>query len=192
MSLLRLAARATGLAVMVHLVQAQSVCPKNCENACSQQTFATCTGVDCTNTGTGSVLTCQGALFGDASSATCAGGACQNSQMQGSSTVTCTGTDTCKNSRANQSKIDCLDSACDSAQFHSSAVFCEQGLACGGSTVFQACTCCDGYSISCDGATSCTADPVGFCSSTFLGRTCAEWGNPACTAYDIRTFQDYI
>ena len=189
MPLLQLAARATGLAVAVHLAQAQSVCTENCQNSCSQQTFSACTGVDCTNTVTGSVVTCQGALFANASSVTCAGGACQNAQVDGSSTVSCTGTDTCKNTRVNQSKIDCLDSACEGTQFQSSAVYCEEYFACGGSTVFQACSCCDGYSTSCEGATSCTADPVGFCSSTFLGRTCAEWGNPFCSTYDIRTYQ---
>ena len=189
MSLVRLAARTPWLAVAVHLAHGQSVCTENCQNSCSQQTFSACTGVDCTNTVTGSVATCQGALFGDASSVTCAGGACQNAQMEGSSTVSCTGTDTCKNAMVNQSKIDCLDSACESALFIASAVFCEEYFACSGSTFFQACTCCDGYSSNCGGTTSCMADPIGFCSSTFLGRTCAEWGNPVCSAYDIRTFQ---
>ena len=160
----------------------ENACTEICPDSCAQVSLSACTGVNCTNTVAGSVTTCQAALFNDVSNVTCVDGACQNTRVQGSSTASCSGTDTCINVQVNQSKIDCLEAACESAQFHSSAVYCEDYSTCT-TSLFFTCSCCDGYSTICGNQPSCQA--VAFCSDLFLGRTCKEWGNPACADVSV-------
>lgn len=165
------------------LVQAQTAgCSENCQNSCAQSSFTDCT-VDCTNTVAGSVETCQAVSFAGGSTATCADGGCQNAKAEGGTTVACSGDDSCLRLQTNQSTIECLGDSCNSAQFHASAVYCEAYSACSSARYFT-CSCCDGYASNCGGLPSCEA-AADFCSNTFLGRTCKEWGNPACA--DVAT-----
>jgi len=67
--------------------------------------------------------------------------------------------------------------------FYGSQVSCDGFSACSSSFLFS-CSCCTGYA--CDGVVpSCTSDPVGFCASQFLRRTCKDWGNPVCDTITV-------
>ena len=101
------------------------------------------------------------------------------------------GESSCLESEFRRAMVYCYDGACTDAVFVASAANCETYAACDGTTLFQACTCCDGSATNCDAAASCKDDPIGFCSSTFLGRTCAEWGNPVCLPYAISKFVNH-
>jgi len=158
-----------------------------------------CDGDSCVGSSlTGSILcdnknnaaataTCSGAAFSNAT-AICDAGACPLAEFVDSE-VTCfdtVGDRSCLDSEFFRTRANCYDNSCINAIFTASAVYLNPYSAGSGDTYFQACSCCDGYASNCAGETSCTADPIAFCSSSFLGRTCAEWGNPICAPYTIR------
>jgi len=133
-------------------------------------------------------VTCQQATFTDAQ-VYCDSGACRQSDFT-DSTVDCDDNiddASCFSSEFRRSTVNCFDNSCDDSLFVASAVYCEQFSACSGETYFRACSCCDGYY--CSEEPSCVANPLEFCQTQFLGRTCAEWGNPVCEAYTIGKFQ---
>ena len=98
----------------------------------------------------------------------------------------------CKTSTFSRTVVDCLgDVSCMQyslfgniyATFIVSQVNCTGTHSCE-SAPFLACSCCEG---DCDGneAPPCTEDNGGFCNSTYLGRSCASWGNPTCQGMEI-------
>jgi len=110
--------------------------------------------------------------------------ACQNADIT-DSTVECDGRSSCKSATFRRSDVRCSDRkdyACMYAEFISSAVSCEDGFYTCESTLFDPCSCCDGVDCP-NGIPRCTGSGLqDFCSSTYLGKTCKDWGNPACNA----------
>ena len=108
------------------------------------------------------------------------------------SQVHCAG-QSCTSSLFNQSSVTCEAKTCSRGpsdfyhemdpytMFYTSAVTCERG-ACAISD-FTSCSCCDGegcpiLDLEGEYLPSCYAQD--FCSTLFMGKTCAEWGNPVC------------
>eukprot|EP00563_Minutocellus_polymorphus_P002529 CAMPEP_0181040278 /NCGR_PEP_ID=MMETSP1070-20121207/10959_1 /TAXON_ID=265543 /ORGANISM="Minutocellus polymorphus, Strain NH13" /LENGTH=539 /DNA_ID=CAMNT_0023118269 /DNA_START=674 /DNA_END=2289 /DNA_ORIENTATION=+ len=111
--------------------------------------------------------------------------ACQSADIT-ASTVECVGRSSCYGATFRQSDITCSDLqwyACRDAKFIASAVTCQDGYYTCDEDEFYPCSCCKSPSPDCH-AEPCfdrmtrTADS--FCSSTFLGKTCKDWGNPIC------------
>jgi hypothetical protein len=171
------------LVLFLKVVRGLDFCPEQC-----QGNFSHCEAI-CNNAGAAadaSIVTCQYSTF-DGATATCSYGACRYSDFIDSN-VTCGGDgSTCGISSFNHSVVSCLSDSCSDARFFSSAVTCDGYYSCGASTLFSACSCCDGNSCP-SGYPSCTVDPVAFCDKTFLGRNCQEWGNPVCDGLFIGRF----
>ena len=115
--------------------------------------------------------------------------------------------DACKGAKIDESDVECVqdrscyqtifrnstvhchgtsDHNCESAQFFASAVACERGgynPSCEYS-YFYPCSCREKTGGGGTGGPMCYDSITGkaddFCSSTFLGRTCKDWGNPVC------------
>ena len=99
------------------------------------------------------------------------------------SSVACLGDDTCSSSRFTRSQVNCAASDCKNSDFFSSQVICDSSgedsslyTSCD-YVLIGRCSCCDGTDCP-DGSTSC--DSPDFCASTYLGRTCKDWGHPLC------------
>jgi hypothetical protein len=131
-------------------------CEQTCDSgSCVQSNFSQC-NVECDNTGISTVVgSCQSANFDTKSNVSCSAGACRSAIFSDRSEVTC---------------VD--ESSCGDSTILESTVICNTGVA------FTPCSCCDGYCPT--GMQSCKENTLGFCSSTYLGQNCQEWGNPAC------------
>ena len=92
------------------------------------------------------------------------------------SVVTCSGPNSCGGS----------------VTFKTSAVTCEaanNATACNSESIrLEECSCCDGEHCPSEGNVPSCKDPS-FCSTVYLGKTCAEWGNPVC---DFDSFLDTV
>ena len=132
--------------------QGQAPCTENCVDACAQGSFADCQ-VTCNNTVADAVTTCQAATF-DRPRCSALTGPVKTFKFRKAVPSPAPGKVRVCNVQSNQSTIECLSNACDNAQFHASAVFCEPYYACGSAWFFE-CNCCDGYSSSCGTAPSC-------------------------------------
>lgn len=109
--------------------------------------------------------------------------------------VRCNGNAACRGTSFFQSAVDCSTSQCGGSQLYASYVNCTTtyDATCRGVELFR-CSCCDCGSCP-DGVPLCFStgqgedDPatatLDFCSSLYLGRTCKEWGNPACANADL-------
>lgn len=88
----------------------------------------------------------------------------------------------CSDSAFISSLVECLgsDSCNYETEFYAAATTCEGGSC--SDAYFYACSCCDGGGCPTD-IPSCLDDPIGFCSSTYLGISCKDWGNPVCAAF---------
>jgi hypothetical protein len=152
-------------------------CEQTCNSgSCVQSNFSQC-NVECDNTGITTVVgTCQSANFDNKSNVSCSAGACRSAIFSDKSEVMCVDESSCGDSTILESTVTCNEGSCAGAHLYSSALTCDV-LACTG-VAFTPCSCCDGYCPS--GMQSCKENTVGFCSSTYLGQNCQEWGNPAC------------
>ena len=113
--------------------------------------------------------------------------ACRSAEFS-DSVVSCYGKTSCYGSVFHRSEVTCSKdkySPCSYSKFHASAVVCENTGDYFGScnfATFEPCSCCDGPDCP-TGIASCSGSGLqGFCSSIHLGKTCKEWGNPACNA----------
>jgi hypothetical protein len=119
----------------------------------------------------------------------CVSGSCDDSVVS-HSLLRCV-SDSCNGLHAKQSAIDCVDSSCGNTaddknrktrtQFLASSVRCDADSC--RSTDFLTCSCCDGEGcpvadVAGNALPSC--HQTDFCSFDYLGKTCAEWGNPVC------------
>ena len=114
----------------------------------------------------------------------CEDRSCQDTEFT-SSTIECVQTMSCNRAKFRQSEVHCSSleqMTCYGAEAEASVVTCEDGLnTCTGMS-FDACSCCDGPDCP-RGTPRCSGSGLQeFCSSTYLGKTCKEWGNPACNA----------
>ena len=112
--------------------------------------------------------------------------ACKSAEFA-DSVVSCYGGSSCYGAEFHRSEVSCLkekDWPCKYSDFLASAVVCENNNgsnSCFYST-FDPCSCCDGPDCP-SGIASCSGSGLqAFCSSIHLGKTCKEWGNPACNA----------
>jgi len=106
------------------------------------------------------------------------------------STVECIQDLSCKRAIFHRSEVLCSElgySVCGgNSKFIASKVICEDGWETCGSygtkASFDPCSCCNGPRCP-DGVPRCSGSGLhDFCSSTYLGKTCKDWGNPACNA----------
>ena len=110
--------------------------------------------------------------------------ACSDSKFF-DSTVACFGRRSCLRSAFQRSEVTCSkdkDSPCYASNFYASAVTCEDGFRSCWDADFDQCSCCDGPDCP-DNIPKCSgfgSNLPEFCSTTLLGKTCKEWGNPAC------------
>ncbi|CAB9507493.1 expressed unknown protein [Seminavis robusta] len=98
--------------------------------------------------------------------------------------------ESCESATFNRSYVELLGSECRECSFWFSAVTTNGpfGSYSYSRPEFGPCTCCDdiGDDDHCPpNVPSCQEDPVAFCSTVELGRTCQEWGNPVCANVDI-------
>jgi hypothetical protein len=168
---------------------AGGTCTKSCgvNNQCIQGNFTQC-NVLCDNTGVSSIVgTCQSAHFINSAVTCTAAGACRSAAFWDESVVECTGQDSCRDSTAWESQLSCAETSCGGAHFYASAISCSGSYSLNSchDILFTPCTCCDGPCA--QGMASCRDNTIGFCSSTYLGRNCQEWGNPACNGLAIGT-----
>lgn len=169
------------LALIFFLFGKQALgCDQVCTlGSCANQVFDTCS-VTCDNSGHDTVpATCEGARFSN-STVTCIEEACIDADFV-SSDVTCTATD-CKDSLFDKSVVHCMSGVftCRKSKLRASEVKCDTSSCAG----VVDCSCCDGRGCP-DGSLSCTDNPLGFCSSKSVGRTCKEWENPACEGVSV-------
>jgi hypothetical protein len=152
-------------------------CQQTCDSgSCVQSNFSQC-DVECDNTGISTVVgTCQSAIFDNKSNVSCSAGACRSAIVSDRSEVTCVDESSCGDSTILESTANCNERSCAGAHLYSSSLTCEVSSCIG--VAFTPCSCCDGYCPR--GMQSCKQNTLGFCSSTYLGQNCQEWGNPAC------------
>lgn len=110
--------------------------------------------------------------------------ACENAEIS-HSTVECVGQGSCRGATFRQSDVSCSERqeySCSQATFVASAVSCgADSFTCAG-TAFDPCSCCDGSGCPSSIPRCSDSGLQDFCSSTLLGKSCKEWGNPACDA----------
>jgi hypothetical protein len=118
------------------------------------------------------------------------------------SEVTCQNDSSFANALFENSRVLCNETkACSGATFINSAVECQlsvddyTGIPCDGAILFQ-CNCCSDAWACPLGVPSCFDDEYSgegstdiFCASTFLGRTCKDWGNPICDDSSVESMQ---
>jgi hypothetical protein len=150
------------------------------------------TGVLCENRNGQS--TCCQASFSN-SLVDCNAGACVNANFT-DTTVQCfatVGDGSCDGASAYRSMVNCTqryavftslaEVVCSQIDFYASSAQCNYG-ACTNPWFFR-CSCCDGLGCP-EGVPSCTALPVDFCSTLYIGRTCKDWGNPVCNDVSVQ------
>ena len=156
-----------------------STCLLGEDVALCEENIRDCNGINITNCSVDCYDACNGANITD-------------------STVECVKYGSCNDASFRRSKVTCSfrEDACYRTNFLSSAVECEGLASCpnlNGSPLpqyFHRCSCCSGAGLcpSTDVIASClssnsTADD--FCKSTYLGRTCKDWGNPICDDINV-------
>jgi hypothetical protein len=175
----------------------RATCGGSSDN-CAQGNFSACV-VNCNSTTTSSSVTgsstttmdntCLGATFDDASVVTCDGdGVCANAEFLDQTTANCVGAETCHQVSAWSSTMRCTAAgSCSEAHVYAGAVSCSEYTTCE-SLTYNPCSCCQedvDYSYCPAEMPKCTDNVLGFCASTYLGRTCAEWNNPVCAGLTI-------
>ena len=99
------------------------------------------------------------------------------------SVVACFGRRSCLRGTFQRSQVTCSKdkgSPCFGSNFYASAVTCEDGSSSCWYADFDECSCCDGPDCP-DDIPKCSGSGLqDFCLSPFLGKTCKDWGNPAC------------
>jgi hypothetical protein len=168
-----------------------ATCTQSCDKAtCAQTNFTQC-NVLCDNAGVTSIVgTCQSSSFSDQSKVNCTLGACQSAVFTGQTVVDCTGENSCGDITGWDATVTCDEDSCGGAHFYASSISCSGSYSTNSchDIFFTPCTCCDGGGACPEGIAGCTGNTRGFCSSTYLGRNCQEWGNPACNGLTISKY----
>ena len=174
----------------------------NSQVECGGNGWEVCFNADFTNS---EVICNNEDIHGTFQDAACYGAAFANSNVGCSSSYDCLSS-TSKNSVVNcDGENSCFGSSGVASKFAKSIVNCSGSKSCGGSVIFTTsavtcgdttceggniqmddCSCCDGPQ--CPGEIPNCTDPE-FCSSVYMGKSCAEWGNPIC---DKESFMESI